>query len=426
MLTLCALSVVQNRAAANGRAPATSSIVLRPGAPADLFSGTTFGAVVSRDRGATWRWICEAAIGYGGSIDPLFVWTRAGAMYAVMQGLIAVSNDFGCSWQPLGSFGNGGAVDLVVHPGDDAVFYVATGHAGGDVNAVYRTRDSGRTFERTAIARPDLLFTSVRLAPSAPDRIYAAAWDLRSPRATLFRSDDAGATVRELSLGVDRPQLAHVLAVSPTDPDVVYVSVALATEPGERLLRSNNGGASFEELQRLERGVHGFAVGTSGTTFVAALHGLYRRRGGAANAELLPALDWNLCVAFGQGTLFACGGAGDDFALGSSSDEGDTWQPVLELTGIAGPLECPAGSPTERLCTPQWPALRAQIAGMGFDGGVTEADGSAQPAADGGARPVDGGRCGCGSAPAGLFGALFVLFFVTLLRVRRARRKGGA
>ena len=57
-------------AAANGRAPNTSTINFRHGHETDIAAGLTFGLVFSHDNGATWHWMCEAAVGYGGMYDP--------------------------------------------------------------------------------------------------------------------------------------------------------------------------------------------------------------------------------------------------------------------------------------------------------------------------------------------------------------------
>ena len=49
------------------RPPMTVSIGFRPGVPEDMIVATSFGLLVSRDAGESWRWICEEAIGHGDS-----------------------------------------------------------------------------------------------------------------------------------------------------------------------------------------------------------------------------------------------------------------------------------------------------------------------------------------------------------------------
>ena len=55
---------------ANGRDPYTSTIHFQRGAEQNIYAGMTFGLLVSHDNGATWQWMCEKAVGYGGLFDP--------------------------------------------------------------------------------------------------------------------------------------------------------------------------------------------------------------------------------------------------------------------------------------------------------------------------------------------------------------------
>src|SRR5262245_53416279 len=73
------IGALASPAGANGRAPATSTIHFRQGNDQDVIAGMTFGAVLSHDGGATWQWMCEAAVGYGGMYDPSYQYTASGA-----------------------------------------------------------------------------------------------------------------------------------------------------------------------------------------------------------------------------------------------------------------------------------------------------------------------------------------------------------
>src|SRR5262245_46688717 len=64
---------------ANGRFPEAQTFESAPGTDGKtVFLRTTFGVLVSRDRGEHWRWICERALGYGGQWDPAIAVTRDG------------------------------------------------------------------------------------------------------------------------------------------------------------------------------------------------------------------------------------------------------------------------------------------------------------------------------------------------------------
>ncbi|MBS1151176.1 MAG: hypothetical protein H6Q89_2874, partial [Myxococcaceae bacterium] len=76
------LLLVSSAAAAHTGIAQSLSVTVRPGAGDTLLVSTTFGAVVSSDRGGSWRSICEEAIGYGTGQRPAWWLSPTGAMLA--------------------------------------------------------------------------------------------------------------------------------------------------------------------------------------------------------------------------------------------------------------------------------------------------------------------------------------------------------
>ena len=70
-------------ALAHAGLPETGNVTVRRGHPEDLFVGATFGAVVSRDGGQSWRWLCPEAMGYGSSLPDAFLWREDGVLLAI-------------------------------------------------------------------------------------------------------------------------------------------------------------------------------------------------------------------------------------------------------------------------------------------------------------------------------------------------------
>src|SRR5262245_41553537 len=95
LASLCVLALAVD-AGANGRDPYTSTINFKQGNDQEIIAGMTFGAVVSHDGGATWRWMCERAIGYGGLYDPDYAYSTSGAVFATTFDGLKVMRD-GCS-----------------------------------------------------------------------------------------------------------------------------------------------------------------------------------------------------------------------------------------------------------------------------------------------------------------------------------------
>lgn len=118
-------------------APAsTMSMAIAGAADQDIiFAATMEGVQRSRDAGTTWERVAEvgsATIGAAGS-----------RVYAVAGGRLLVSSDGGVHWEQR-SFGAGNAVLIAPAPSEpDTVFIVA------EDLGVWRSRDTGRTWERT-------------------------------------------------------------------------------------------------------------------------------------------------------------------------------------------------------------------------------------------------------------------------------------
>src|SRR5689334_16048118 len=95
---LAVLASLAGPASASGRPPVTSGIFFRPGDARSIFVRSTFGLLVSRDDGCSFRWVCEQAIGYGGQFDPKYAATADGTIFATTFTGLRVSRDGGCTW----------------------------------------------------------------------------------------------------------------------------------------------------------------------------------------------------------------------------------------------------------------------------------------------------------------------------------------
>jgi hypothetical protein len=84
-------------ALANGRPPGTSTIVFRQNDDQHIVAGMTYGLVVSSDGGATWHWMCEKAVQYGGIWDPVYAHTSDGHVFATTPDTLQ-GNMNGCSF----------------------------------------------------------------------------------------------------------------------------------------------------------------------------------------------------------------------------------------------------------------------------------------------------------------------------------------
>ncbi len=99
------LAAPPREARANGRLPTASQLLFSPSDPSLILLRTTFGILVSHDGGATWDWLCEAALGIASSqiIDPNVGITANGTVVAGFLDTLLISPNTGCDWAPRGA-----------------------------------------------------------------------------------------------------------------------------------------------------------------------------------------------------------------------------------------------------------------------------------------------------------------------------------
>ncbi len=358
-LLLALLAVGPVAAWAHGGLPETSNITVRRNHAEDLFVGTTFGAVISRDSGQTWRWICPEAMAYNGWRPLAFTWQEGGELLAATGSALIRSRDAGCTWAAHPFFASTWVAHLAEHPTNERILYVATGKPASP-NAIYRSEDGGETWSVTGLRREGVIFTSVLVSPVDPQRLYASGY--AGDAQLLYRSEDAGATWTEIPQPLAqyiRPYDLVLMKASPTSADVLWVRMS-ATDKFQGfsyVLRSDDGGRTLTEVLKLEDVLVDAETSADGrTVWVSTPIHLYRSRNGEAFTTLtLP--EGNACTKRVGDTLYGCGSAWvHTWALGRSTDEGTTWQPMMELSGIQGTHQCPAGTPTRQLCPSIWPS----------------------------------------------------------------------
>src|SRR5690349_16193167 len=199
LAALAALSLFSARdARANGRFPVADQLIVDPNDAAHIVLRTTYGVLETSNAGSSWGWICEVAVGYGGTQDPAIGILADGTVLAgVFEGL-SVSHDRGCSWAMAGApLEKEFIIDVSVHKDDPSrgVAMTSTGTGMGFHVIVAETADNGVTWTQAGVALPtDLIALTLDVAPSDPNRIYATGLVGKALQPAIERTDDRGAT----------------------------------------------------------------------------------------------------------------------------------------------------------------------------------------------------------------------------------------
>jgi hypothetical protein len=433
-----------NIAHANGRLPAANQIVFSPQRDEDVLLRVTFGVLASRDAGKSWQWTCESAMGYSGVQDPSFAILSDGAwLGGAYEGLVYTADACAFRLSP-GGLGPGPVADVTRWNARPAEALVLLSGASTEppadaavayASSLWRTRDAARSFAPLASLDGAILFETVEVAESDPQRVY-----LTGSRGTgsareglLLRSDDGGRNFREIVVPLITEERApYVSAVDPRNANRVYVRTAGPPSRPGRLLVSDDGGLTFGEALRLTGQMLGFALSPSGDTVFAGstTDGLFV--GDAKTLSFNKVSDVQVqCLAArdardGTLELWACSNQVSGFVAGRSRDGGRTFVPLLELNGVAGPAACAQGTAGAR-CIAEWPALRAELGGPS-----SRADAAATPSTPSERRPAAtaGGACdaagerGLARGARGLWsaGALALVVFAWVARYGRRKR----
>jgi photosystem II stability/assembly factor-like uncharacterized protein len=184
--------------------------------------------------------------------DPAIVWLGSGeannSRSTYWGDGVYKSVDGGKTWQNMGLKESHHIGRVVIHPTDPNVVYVAAlGHLYSEnpERGVYKTSDGGKTWAKVldisvdgrAVGVVDLV-----MDPSAPDTLYAAAydkfrrpwtWGIGGPGSGIHKSVDGGKNWTKLTQGLPGGILGRIgLAVAAKDPKVVYAVIENANKPG--------------------------------------------------------------------------------------------------------------------------------------------------------------------------------------------------
>ncbi len=418
---LAAVALSVSPARANGRFPTAQQLAPSPTDPTFVPMMATFGVVISKDTGASWDWVCEGAVGYDSSENPTLGVTANNTILAATFEGLAVTTDRGCTWS-IGAAGiTAHAVDLVVEAADPHTALLLTSTYLGQDDAgnfsydseIWATHDDGVTATQVGQSLvPDLIPETLDVAPSDPNRVYVSGTRRIAGVATgaLLRSTNAGLTFAELDFPlvagdaglIDRAP--YIAAVDPKNPDRVYVRVD--NIDGTRLLVSDDGLVSTRQVWQAKGMLTGFVLSADGSKIYAGgpNDGLY-----VASRDTLafttPVWPGQVeCLAIKGNDLLACSNEVSGFAVGASTDDGATWDALLHLGCVRGPLACGATSAVTTVCQPLWAAQQAQLGGVCPSPDAGSADAASPPStsdAGGTSAPVHvpGASGGCASSP---------------------------
>lgn len=389
-LAATAIALGSGPARANGVFPSAEQIVVDPSDPSHVVVRTTYGLLTTREAGEPWDWICETAVGYSSGFHPSVALTENGTLLAGVTTGVAIAPGDSCGWSlapglPMGAL----VVDLSVEKGALSHAVAITASNGAGPARLWTTEDDGATWTQSGTALP-AGFTplTVDAAPSDPMRVYISAQV--STKGSLLVSPDRGQTWQTFTVpSTSAEHRPFIGAVDPQDPDRVYIRTD--GTPG-RLFVFDYGAVTFTEVFTGAGLLRGFALSPDGQTVLVGggSDGIQRAPAATLAFEKVSAVATR-CLAWTAAGVYTCATEfADGFTVGLSKDEGSTFEPVMHLPCVRGPLMCTPDTPVGAECPPEWAAVAIQIGKNECPGGSSTGGG--------GSGPTTGGAGGAGGA----------------------------
>jgi photosystem II stability/assembly factor-like uncharacterized protein len=241
--------------------------------PFTFFMGTTGGGVwKTDDAGNTWDNISDGQIKCGsiGSIaihpkysDVMYVGTGSDSPRGNISAGIGIykSVDGGKTWNHAGLDKTGQIGDIVFHPDNPDVAYVAAlGNIFGPnkERGVYKTTDGGKSWKHSFYLSDTVGALDLALHPNNPDVLYAGMWRAERKPWTmidggmdggLFKTIDGGSTWNKVHNGLPKGLIGRIgVDISPVDPDIIYVIQQTFEEKDGGVYKSTDGGKNFKRI----------------------------------------------------------------------------------------------------------------------------------------------------------------------------------
>jgi len=176
------------------------------------------------------------------------------------------SEDCGKGWTNVGLKHSEHIGRIIVDPRDSNIIYVAAQGPlwgpGGD-RGVYKSIDGGKSWKKSLYISENTGASDLAQDPQDPDVLYATTYQRRrhvftlidgGPESAIYKSTDSGKTWNKINSGLPGVDLGRIgIAISPADHNVLYAVVEAAEQKGG-IFRSTDRGANWEKRNDFQNG----------------------------------------------------------------------------------------------------------------------------------------------------------------------------
>ena len=249
-----------------GRSNAVSGV---KGNPMVYFTGYTGGGLwKTEDAGLSWVNISDGQFKTSSVGDIAVSETNTNIMYVGMgehaiRGVMTTygdgvykSTDGGKTWKNVGLEKTRHISDVVIHPTNPDIVYVAAqgpAHGVSEDRGIYKSIDGGKTWTKTLFVDQNTGASSLSIDVHNPFILYAAMWEHRrlpwqvrsgGNGCGIWKSEDGGETWKKINDGLPKLMGKIGVSVSRANPERVYAIIE-AEKSVAGLYRSDNGGKNW-------------------------------------------------------------------------------------------------------------------------------------------------------------------------------------
>ena len=197
---------------------------------------------------------------------PDTVWVGTGEPWVrnsvgVGTGLYKTTNG-GTNWEYVGLKDSEHISDIIIHPSDGNVVYVAVQGQLWSPNTergLFKTTDGGKTWSKIFYIDENTGCADLEVDPKNPEVLYAAMWSHRrypdffdsgfTGTSGLFKSTDGGKSWNKIQNGLPQTMLGRIgIAAAPTNGNILYASVEGKGDNNKGLYKSEDAGSSWKKI----------------------------------------------------------------------------------------------------------------------------------------------------------------------------------
>ncbi|TDQ33045.1 VPS10 domain-containing protein [Zeaxanthinibacter enoshimensis] len=254
-----------------GRSVASSGVVGQP--MTYYMGGTGSGIWKTTDDGISWKNISDGFLKTGtvGAIavsesNPNIVIAGMGehAARGVMTSMgdgVYKSTDAGKTWKHIGLDNTRHISDVIIHPTDpDIIFVAAQGaqYGSSEDRGIYRSEDGGKNWEKVLYLDATTGASSLSMDMKNPLILYAAMWQHRrypwtmesgGAMSGLFKSTDGGDSWEKMKDGLPKEFGKSGISASRANPERVYAVIEAEGEKGG-VYRSDDAGKKWMQVNK--------------------------------------------------------------------------------------------------------------------------------------------------------------------------------